>query len=652
VFSAIFVGSEVRAVKRGDATAPDTAIAVVDEEDEEGPPAERGRSELEAAYPSLTAYPHVERGLLIGLREADPREVMRGLALALAEPVALGFVAPSSPFIDPGAPASEALSPTAIWLEAARLMYAPDLPATALYPEPATASARDVSQWIERQSEIVSAPLMDAQAGRALVTDLTGPHLCAIVAPGLDAIVEPHVVVALGSQRGARLFVLEADPQDGVAFRKRKLPQLARHVGAMRGVAPEALELRCAGLLHPLWGGGAERLEIAPSLDAWLRDPGVDTPLPREIAELAADVDIEDPTSALEGFRRKLVEREAGTRDRVRITHYGDSAIVNDGITAYARRAAQRRFGDGGHGIVLLARPKAWNHRDVTISDVGWTVSTVVRDDAPGDRFGVAGAVAEGWAGARTAVGTPKKETGFGMTATQYRVLLEGSPIGGTVTWGFRGHPDEEIDTRREELSTVVGRIAVPSDLVGRAHKLRLRVTHGRVRGYVVSAEADTGIIYDSAGLISSRAERLARVDAEQFAEQLDILGTDLVVLQYGGNSVWFHKHQRKSWTRKFARLLAMIPSKDRACLVIGPVGGRDEFGPLGRDMREQAFAAGCAWWDTTAAMGGGNAMTRWRDSGLPLVHNPSHLKFKGGAVVAALLLRALLRVPSPAVGD
>ncbi|HYE75454.1 MAG TPA: hypothetical protein VEF04_19080, partial [Blastocatellia bacterium] len=78
--------------------------------------------------------------------------------------------------------------------------------------------------------------------------------------------------------------------------------------------------------------------------------------------------EIEDPSGqALQHIFSALnkVEREGG---QVRISHYGDSPITGDMITSTVRRKLQQRFGDAGHGFVLLAKPWGWyQHIGITL---------------------------------------------------------------------------------------------------------------------------------------------------------------------------------------------------------------------------------------------------------------------------------------------
>ncbi|MBI5607518.1 MAG: hypothetical protein HY902_01405, partial [Deltaproteobacteria bacterium] len=63
---------------------------------------------------------------------------------------------------------------------------------------------------------------------------------------------------------------------------------------------------------------------------------------------------IEGDLQNMAPFYRALQELVAGKRQKVRIGHWGDSHIANDGLTHVVRLLLQKRFGDGGHGFTLV----------------------------------------------------------------------------------------------------------------------------------------------------------------------------------------------------------------------------------------------------------------------------------------------------------
>ncbi|MCA9605497.1 MAG: hypothetical protein KC619_07870, partial [Myxococcales bacterium] len=98
---------------------------------------------------------------------------------------------------------------------------------------------------------------------------------------------------------------------------------------------------------------------------------------------------IEDPSGhALDAFHASLA---AGRRTRVMV--WGASHTAEDRFTGYLRDALQARYGDGGPGLVMPARPfELYDHRGVAIAEQGaWTLLRVNGRQREHDRYGPAG---------------------------------------------------------------------------------------------------------------------------------------------------------------------------------------------------------------------------------------------------------------------
>src|ERR1700683_5343573 len=65
--------------------------------------------------------------------------------------------------------------------------------------------------------------------------------------------------------------------------------------------------------------------------------------------------DLDVPPGSLDAFYASLRRGQV-----TRILHYGDSPTTADSITSEVRRLLQARFGDAGHGFLLIAKPWAW----------------------------------------------------------------------------------------------------------------------------------------------------------------------------------------------------------------------------------------------------------------------------------------------------
>src|SRR5437773_3507390 len=103
---------------------------------------------------------------------------------------------------------------------------------------------------------------------------------------------------------------------------------------------------------------------------------------------------IVDPSRVLDKFYASLAVTDAKKAGAItRITHYGDSPITNDGITGTTRRLLQQRFGDAGHGFMLIDRPWAWyGHQAISFSSGGgWTSDSFMNPRVNDGAFGLGG---------------------------------------------------------------------------------------------------------------------------------------------------------------------------------------------------------------------------------------------------------------------
>ena len=76
--------------------------------------------------------------------------------------------------------------------------------------------------------------------------------------------------------------------------------------------------------------------------------------------------------------------KQPGAPEVVTVLHYGDSPTTADSITADVRRLFQARFGDAGHGFLLIAKPWAWyGHNGVRLEGRGWKIEPASQSRAP-----------------------------------------------------------------------------------------------------------------------------------------------------------------------------------------------------------------------------------------------------------------------------
>lgn len=360
---------------------------------------------------------------------------------------------------------------------------------------------------------------------------------------------------------------------------------------------------------------------------------------------------IEDPTGR--GMRpfydalARTARRERGAMTRV--AHYGDSSIATDLITYTLRRRLQQRFGDGGHGFVLLSKGYLpYRHRDVLHSaSENWRVSEVTRRMSEDGFYGYGGISARGGAGARARF-APDPDAPVGRTVSRFSLLYQRRPSGGDVELVVDEGTPRVLHTAADAVTDAVEHIDVPDG----DHTLEVRAL-GTVLLYgMVLERPGPGIVYDSLGLVGARAQRLVNFDPAHIEAQIRARDVDLLVLGFGGNEA-SDSIDPEVYARDFEEVIRRMRSgrEDLGCLVVAPLDQADGNGRTFRGVptivatqREVAHRMGCAFFDTWNAMGGSGAMTRWRRTTPRLAMGDGrHAAPEGYEVISNMMYKALL---------
>jgi lysophospholipase L1-like esterase len=336
-------------------------------------------------------------------------------------------------------------------------------------------------------------------------------------------------------------------------------------------------------------------------------------------------VSIEDPSGhALDAFFERLARtdrREAGAITRV--MHYGDSTIASDYISGTVRRRLQARFGDAGHGFVLIANPWRWYfHNDVFhVSSGDWAVSRLQGPAAPDRMYGLGGASFTSYGGGVAAFGTAAHGD-FGRNVSRYDLYYLEQPGGGDVEFTVRGAPPQRFSTRGpEKVSRVHSVTTADGD-----SRLTLRAAGGGpVRLFGVSLERDEpGVVYDALGAHAAMAMHWERQDRAHWSDQLVLHDPALIVVQYGTNESDMVRFNGDAYERAFAGLIdelhevaprasiLVVAPLDRAEVRDGRLATRRAILDLVSIQEHVALGHGAAYWNTFEAMGGEGSIARW----------------------------------------
>jgi lysophospholipase L1-like esterase len=379
-------------------------------------------------------------------------------------------------------------------------------------------------------------------------------------------------------------------------------------------------------------------------------DPGVKDTL--------RDIAIEDPSGhALDAFFARLSRTDRHEAGAVtRILHYGDSTIASDYVSGTARRRLQARFGDAGHGFILVANPWEWYfHNDVLhFSEGQWKASRLGGPLAPDGLYGLGGVSFTGYGGDSATFGTAPHGD-YGRKASRYDIYYLEQPGGGDVEVTVRGKPVERFSTRATAKASRIHSIHTDD---GESRITVRAAGGGSVRLFGVAIERDEpGIVYDALGSHAAQALYWQRQERNHWKEQFALRDAALVVFQYGTNESDLAHLDRDQYERALGNLLDELATaaSGASILVVAPLDRAEPregrlvtkrvIVDLVAIQRRVALAHGAAFWSTFDAMGGEGSMARWVKARPQLAGGDlTHPTPRGAEVLGDLLSDAIVR--------
>jgi lysophospholipase L1-like esterase len=330
-----------------------------------------------------------------------------------------------------------------------------------------------------------------------------------------------------------------------------------------------------------------------------------------------------------------------------RISWFGDSLTADDHMTSTLRTLLGATLGDGGPGFVFAAPPHPYcAHRACrrTASDE-WSVHGIAGLVPPDKLLGLGGS-AETDRG-----GTIELVPASPVATVDVHYLAE--PHGGSFELVADRTSIASISTRGDDKTSSFARANVPAG----TKRITLRAS-GRVRLFGIALEASTGAIVDNLGIVNATAKAMHDHDRDDhLRDQLAHRAPDLAIVMYGANEAEWLAPNGSGMAEHEQKLLAVlqaIRSSGAACLVISPLDQIDWRDPklpprasipaMVEAQHRAARAAGCAFWNTYAWMGGKGSSLAWQKRGL-LVRDFQHPSSEGATLIARALFEAVTRL-------
>jgi lysophospholipase L1-like esterase len=367
---------------------------------------------------------------------------------------------------------------------------------------------------------------------------------------------------------------------------------------------------------------------------------------------------IEDPTGhALDAFFTRLGKTDRHETGAVsRVLYYGDSTVASDYVSGTVRRRLQRRFGDAGHGFILIANPWEWYfHNDVFHGSEGeWKASRLAGPIAPDGMYGLGGVSFASYGGGVAWFGTAPRGD-YGRRVSRFDLYYLEQPGGGVVDLTATGAPTVHVSTRGPAK---VARVQSVSVADGESRLTVRAAGGGPVRCFGVALEREEpGVVVDALGAHAAMALFWERQNRAHWEEQMGLRDPGLVILQYGTNESDLWRLDSDDYERRLGDLvdevraiapgasLLLVAPLDRAEARAGALVTKPVIVQLVAIQRRVAANHGAAFWSIFDAMGGEGSMARWyrtrpQLAGGDLTH-PTPL---GAEVVGDLLVDSLLQ--------
>jgi hypothetical protein len=381
---------------------------------------------------------------------------------------------------------------------------------------------------------------------------------------------------------------------------------------------------------------------------------------PEALARTNGTIAIVDPVTptgrALDPFYASLARtlgKEPGAVTRV--LHYGDSVIAGDLISGTTRRRLQERFGDAGHGFILIANPWEWYFQnDVAhTASEGWSANKLTGPWPDDHLFGLGG-VSFHTRTSATAFFSSRADGDYGRNVSRFDLFYLEQPHGGSVMLSVTGQEPLKLSTRGDAKVERVRSV----HLTDGHGSLSLRALgDGDVRLMGVALERDRpGVVYDALGAHAARASFWSAEDPADWAAEMALRGPSLVVLQFGTNESEDTTIRADTYAPVFGTLIEEVQAAAPGVpiLVLSPLDraikgsdGELRTSPvIERIIEGQRAAAkshGVAFWSTFDAMGGRGTMAKWRHTRPQLGNNDlSHPTPAGAEILGNLFSGAI----------
>lgn len=354
-------------------------------------------------------------------------------------------------------------------------------------------------------------------------------------------------------------------------------------------------------------------------------------------------------THALTHFQKRLEDLQK-KGNLVRIAYFTDSIGSGDKITSTLRYRFQHRFGDGGPGYVAVYPLRHWHYHSQVqlLLSKGWHPRSFIGSPTVDKHYGFGGIGVASWGNGNTMRFRAKNASTF-FSAAQIHFLRH--PEGSVFRILVGEKLVREINTQGERHKEDFVRISFE-----KTTNLTIEsYTPGLLRINAVFLEkTGPGVVLDAISLTGARFENWYSLPVTHVRAEMAARAPDLLMFHFGLNEsdTDVESDYADRIVDFVSRIRQTIPM---SCIIVAPTDTVQKWNGQWRTLpviqkiaqlqRKAAMAAGCAFFDTIAAMGGETAIVRWYEHKPRLAMGDlTHITSEGGELLGDLIYSDILQ--------
>lgn len=353
----------------------------------------------------------------------------------------------------------------------------------------------------------------------------------------------------------------------------------------------------------------------------------------------------------LQPFYRALDQYIAGQRDKIIITHIGDSHVQADYMTQETRILLQKALGNGGRGFVFPFRMLRTNGpQNVGLKYGGiWESCRSILSNGQCN-FGLGGTTATTFDTGAFLRMDPNYYRDMNYEFNRVKLFHLQSP--GSFDISLKHHDGSALDFDYQPISSTVSEIFFTEMQDSIWMSFTQRQEQNFFQLYGMSFENNhRGVIYNAIG--QNGAFVKSYLKHAYFGEQMAALNSDLVIISLGTNDGYMSEGLfcdacfKDNYRELLRRIKKANPKSSLILTTPGDFFVRQRYhnGNIHKIIEaiytlSREFDA--AIWDFNKVMGGDNSIKRWRDDGLAR-GDLVHFTEKGYALQGRLLYQSIM---------